>query len=34
LDPHFASVGHPILKESGLKLKTLIKPGVERFEYV
>jgi hypothetical protein len=32
--PDFEDMGHPVLKESGLKLKTLVKRGVERFEYV
>jgi hypothetical protein len=32
--PDFENLGHPVLKESGLKLKTLVKWGVKRFEYV
>ena len=32
--PDFEDLGHPVLKESGLKLKTLVKRGVKHFEYV
>ena len=32
--PDFDDMGLPVLKESGLKLKTLVKQGVERIEYV